>query len=99
LLSGRAAIRNVVTADYPAKRSHPYQKPVAVYEHILARACRPGDLVLDPFASSGSSRDAAKKLGLRGCGCDIDQQFAETPSSVSAATRKGGNHREEGALW
>jgi DNA modification methylase len=80
----RAAIRNVVVADYPARRTHPYEKPAAVYEHILARVCRPGDLVLDPFAGSGSSRDAAEKLGLTWRGCDIDPQFAETTSSATA---------------
>ena len=51
----RAAIRNVVVADYPARRSHPYEKPPEVCEHILARVCRRSDLVLDPFAGSGSS--------------------------------------------
>ncbi len=73
----RAAIRNVVTADYPARRTHPYEKPAAVYEHILARVCRPGDLVLDPFAGSGSSREAAEKLGLEWRGCDVDPAYAE----------------------
>lgn len=89
----RAAVRNVietddpvggddvVRADYPARRTHPYQKPAEVYTQILARACRPGDLVLDPFAGSGSSRVAAEKLDLAWRGCDIDPQFAETTSS------------------
>ena len=79
----RAAVRNVITADYPARRTHPYQKPAAVYEHILALACRPGDLVLDPFAGSGSSRDAAAKLGLRWRGCDIDPRFTEQTGTTA----------------
>jgi site-specific DNA-methyltransferase (adenine-specific) len=64
----RAAVRDVIEtgdvvyANYPAKRTHPYEKPPGVLWHILARVCRPGDLVLDPFAGSGSSRDAAEKL-------------------------------------
>ena len=74
----KAAVRNWIVADYPARRRHPYEKPVAVYEYILARACHPGDLVIDPFAGSGSSRDAAGKLGLQWRGCDKDRQFAET---------------------
>jgi len=86
----RAAVRNVVEtgdmvetedvvrADYPARRAHPYQKPAAVYEHILARACLAGDLVLDPFAGSGTSRDAAARLDLVWRGCDIDPAYAET---------------------
>ena len=72
----RAAIRNVVVttddvvvADYPSKRRHPYEKPWEVSHHILARVGRPGDVVLDPFSGSGSTRIACEKLGLdfRGC--------------------------------
>jgi DNA modification methylase len=71
----RAAIRNVIEVDYPTKRSHPYEKPAEVYTHILQRVCRPGDLVIDPFAGSGSSRTAASGLGLTWRGCDIDPAF------------------------
>lgn len=85
----RAAIRNVietfegddvVEADYPVPRKHPYGKPPKVTAHILARTCKPGDVVLDPFAGSASSRTAAEKLGLDWRGADIDAQWAETCS-------------------
>jgi site-specific DNA-methyltransferase (adenine-specific) len=87
----RAAVRNVVEtgdvvrADYPAKRAHPYEKPPEVLVPILVRVCRRGDLVLDPFAGSGSSRFAAGELGLDLAweGCDIDPQFAETASATT----------------
>jgi len=83
-----AAIRNVfddvetddvVYADYPARRKHPYEKPAAVVEHVLKRVCRQSDLVIDPFAGSGSSRTACEnlKLDLVWKGCDIDPQYAE----------------------
>lgn len=72
----RAAIRNVVVADYPAKRIHPYEKPSEVYRHVLARVCRPGDLVIDPFAGSGNSALAAQSVGARWRGCDIDPAYA-----------------------
>lgn len=75
----RAAIRNVVEANYPTKRRHPYEKPPEVYAHILGRVCRPGELVIDPFAGSGSSRVAALDLGLAWRGCDIDPVYAEAP--------------------
>lgn len=85
-----AAIRNVVVtddvvvADYPSRRRHPYEKPPEVYEHILARVCRRGDVVLDPFAGSGSSRVAADQLGLELVwrGCDIDPEYAEQTGRV-----------------
>jgi site-specific DNA-methyltransferase (adenine-specific) len=72
----RAAVRNVVEANYPTKRSHPYEKPREVFEHVFKRVCRPGDLVLDPFAGSGVSRRVALDLGLRWRGCDIDPDYA-----------------------
>lgn len=73
----RAAVRNVIEANYPSVRRHPYEKPVEVYKHILSRVGRPGDVVLDPFAGSRNSRTAALGLGLRWKGCDIDPDWAE----------------------
>jgi adenine-specific DNA-methyltransferase len=72
----RAAIANVVNADYELPRKHPYGKPAAVYRHILQRVVRPGDLVVDPFAGSRSSQLAAEELGARWLGCDIDPDWA-----------------------
>jgi hypothetical protein len=72
-----AAVKNWFQADYEIPRNHPYSKPPELIRYILARVCRPGDLVIDPFAGSGSSRDAAETLGLRWSGCDIDETYAE----------------------
>ncbi len=72
----RSAVKNVIVADYQTKRTHPYQKPEAVFEALLPRICRRGDLVLDPFAGSGASRVVARRLGLAWDGCDIDPAFA-----------------------
>lgn len=80
----RAAIRNVIEtddvieADYPTRRSHPYEKPAKIFEVIFSRFCRPGDLVIDPFAGSGVSKRAAEGLNLRWRGCDVDAAFADT---------------------
>lgn len=83
----RAAVRNVVEtepladecvveADYPTKRSHPYGKPEEPFRHVMSRLCKPGDLVLDPFAGSAVSGRVAVSLGLRWRGCDVDPAFA-----------------------
>lgn len=73
----RAAVKNVIEADYDTKRKHPYGKPAKVFREIFARACEPGDLVLDPFAGSGVTEGVALELGLRWAGCDVDPAFAE----------------------
>jgi DNA modification methylase len=49
---------------------YPTQKPLALLERIIRAASRPGDLVLDPFAGSGTTLVAAEKLGRRWVGCD-----------------------------
>jgi DNA modification methylase len=73
----RAAVRNVIEADYDTKRTHPYGKPAKVFQQIFARACQPGDLVIDPFAGSGVTREVAASMGLRWAGCDVDPAFAD----------------------
>lgn len=83
----RAAVRNVVEADYQTRRTHPYAKPIGVFSHVMARICRPGDLVIDPFAGSGASREAALALGLRWAGCDIDPDYVECEALARAEGR------------
>jgi len=80
----RAAVRNVIEADYPTKRRHPYEKPAAIFETLLPRVCRPDDLVLDPFAGSGVSGEVAARLGLRWEGCDIDPAFVTADRNSAA---------------
>lgn len=76
----KAAIKNWLVADYELPRRHPYSKPPEVIEYVLRRVCRRGDVILDPFSGSGSSRTACEnlKLDLRWSGADIDAAYAET---------------------
>ena len=94
-----AAVKNWIVADYKFPRPHPYSKPPEVIEYVLARVCRPGDLVLDPFAGSGSSRVAAEKLRLRWAGCDIDPQFAGTDQFIPEAEDQDLADAAGGGLW
>jgi len=58
-------------------RIHPTQKPVALYEWILANYAQPNDLILDTHLGSGSSRIAAYKGGFNFVGFEIDQEYYE----------------------
>jgi site-specific DNA-methyltransferase (adenine-specific) len=47
------------------RTGYPTQKPVRLLERIVAASSLPGDLVLDPFAGSGTTGVAAARLGRR----------------------------------
>ncbi len=52
-------------------RYHAWQKPDDLAERFVRHASKPGDLVVDPFACTGTFLIAAAALGRRAIGCDI----------------------------
>jgi adenine-specific DNA-methyltransferase len=57
-------------APYAGK--HPCEKPQALLHHMIDVSSRPGDLILDPFAGSGSTLLAARDAGRRAVGVEMD---------------------------
>lgn len=53
-----------------ANRYHAWQKPDELAERLVRHSTKPGDLVLDPFAGTGTFILAAQRLGRIGRGCD-----------------------------
>lgn len=58
----------------PERTGYPTQKPQRLYERIIKCASRPGDLVLDAFAGSGTTLAAAHALGRSFIGIDSSLQ-------------------------
>ena len=56
---------------------HPCQLPVHLLERLILMSTDEGDIVLDPFVGTGTTAVAAKKLGRRFIGIDIDPQYVE----------------------
>jgi site-specific DNA-methyltransferase (adenine-specific) len=56
---------------------HPTEKPVGLLGSLLSVVVPAGGLVVDPFAGSGSTLVAAKMLGRRSVGYELDERFAE----------------------
>lgn len=58
------------------KHIHPTEKPVALLERLIEMSTDLGDLVVDPFAGSGSAIVAAQRLGRNGIGIELDPEHA-----------------------
>lgn len=71
---------------YTGNRLHPTQKPVSVLEPLIESFTLPGDLVLDPFAGSGSTCVAAQGLGRAYTGMELDPQHCSTARKRLTAT-------------
>lgn len=56
-------------------RIHPTQKPVALYNWLLAKYAKPGDKILDTHVGSGSSRIAAYEGGFWFEGAELDPDY------------------------
>jgi adenine-specific DNA-methyltransferase len=69
-------LRDVLEWDYSGNGLHPTQKPVMAMLPLLLAFSRMRDIVLDPFAGSGTTAVAAKQLGRRYIGIEIDPAIA-----------------------
>lgn len=71
--------RDVVTYHKLASGEmiHPTEKPVGLLTSLVNAVTKPGDLILDPFAGSGSTLVAAKKSGRRFIGVELDDEYYE----------------------
>lgn len=56
---------------------HPCEKPLPLLSFMLRVSTRAGDVVLDSFIGSGSTLEAARDLGLKAIGIDIEERYCE----------------------
>ena len=70
-----STIADVLPWRYTGNRLHPTQKPLEALEPLIERFCPPGGLVLDPFAGSGSTLEAAHRLGRNWLGVELSADY------------------------
>jgi DNA modification methylase len=60
------------------KNGHPCPKPIGLWKALVKRGSpRESDIVLDPFMGSGTTLRAAKDLGRRAIGIEIEEKYCE----------------------
>jgi site-specific DNA-methyltransferase (adenine-specific) len=67
--------RHVSAYNAENGQQHPTQKPLDVMNFIISRA--PNGIVLDPFMGSGTTLRAAKDLGRKAIGIEIEERYCE----------------------
>jgi site-specific DNA-methyltransferase (adenine-specific) len=59
----------------PENTDHPTQKPEKLLAKIILASTNPGNLILDPFAGSGTTAVVAKKLGRNFVAIESDEHY------------------------
>lgn len=61
------------------RKEHPTQKPVGLMEWCITKADKhqENNLILDPFMGSGTTLVAAKQLGRKAIGIEIEEKYCE----------------------
>lgn len=68
-------IGDVIDFVYSGNRLHPTEKPLSALLPLVETFSTYDGLVLDPFAGSGSTLHAAKSLGRRYLGIELDAKY------------------------
>lgn len=74
---------------YTGNKHYPTQKSIHILKPLIAAFTKPGQLVLDPFAGSGSACRAAKLIGRKYLGIEIDAAHHKTATERLVATKEG----------
>ena len=67
--------RPVIESEDGSKIQHPTVKPVALMEWLVSLITPPGGVVLDPFAGSGTTLQAALNKGFQPIGIEQDADY------------------------
>lgn len=66
-----------LVTEKPIEINHPCPKPIKVWKKLLNSVSLREHIILDPFMGSGTTLVAAKELGRRAIGIEIEEKYCE----------------------
>ena len=79
---------NIVKGSRDEPRLHETQKPLALMRQLVADFTDRGDLICDPFAGSGTTGVAARTMGRRFLGWEVNREYAAVARQRVGVTRE-----------
>jgi adenine-specific DNA-methyltransferase len=83
-----APLPDVMDWTYTGNKLHPTQKSIHILKPLIEAFTTPAQLVLDPFAGSGSTCVAAHRTGRDYIGIELDAKHHATATDRLAADRR-----------
>jgi site-specific DNA-methyltransferase (adenine-specific) len=71
----RSVIRTTEHRSIAVQIGHPTPKPVGLMELLIAKC--PEGVIADPFAGSGATLIAARNLGKKAIGVELEEKYCE----------------------
>jgi site-specific DNA-methyltransferase (adenine-specific) len=79
---------DVLAWEYSGNKLHPTEKAVGTLKPLIESFSKPGDLVLDPFAGSGSTLVATALSGRQALGIELEERYCTLAGKrLAGATR------------
>ena len=70
-------IRSVYYCENSQNGFHPNEKPLKLMYYLMKTFSNDNSIILDPFMGSGTTLVAAKELGRKAIGIEIEEKYCE----------------------